>query len=76
MRERRRRAWAALVAALASNAEEIAIYSALALIAVGCWSAWRPGSYLIPGAVMLWMYLPQRSSFIVPTPEKRESRAR
>lgn len=44
--------------------EEVAIYAALALIAVGSWQVWRPGAFLVPGAVMLWMYLPQRTTFI------------
>lgn len=56
------RAHNALVAVI--GIEEVAIYAALALIAAGCWQAWRPGSYLFPGLVMLWMYLPQRKAFI------------
>lgn len=44
--------------------EEALIYTALGLIAFGCWQVWQPGSFLVPGAVMLFMYLPARRPFI------------
>lgn len=48
----------------AIGVEEALIYTALGLIAFGCWQVWQPGSFLIPGAVMLFMYLPARRPFI------------
>lgn len=35
-----------------------------ALIAIGLWPIWTPGSWLIPGAVCLWYGLPTRPPFI------------
>jgi len=54
--------------------DEIAIVLALALVALGCWQCWRPGAALVPGLVLLWLFLPQRSSFFsrpptVPAPK-------
>lgn len=58
------RFWAALVQA--DLFEEIGIVIALALIAVGFWWAWRPGAFLVPGLVILWLVLPTRRPFVVP----------
>jgi hypothetical protein len=47
--------------------DELAIYVALALIAAGCWvewPLWRRAALLVPGSVMVWMYLPQRTAFL------------
>lgn len=44
--------------------EELYLAAALGLIALGCWDLWRPGSFLVPGAVLLWVGLPTRSGFI------------
>lgn len=48
----------------AIGVEEALIYTALALLACGCWQVWKPGAYLVPGAIMLWMYLPTRAPLI------------
>lgn len=48
----------------AIGVEEALIYTALGLLACGCWQIWKPGAFIIPGAVMLFMYLPQRQPFI------------
>lgn len=45
--------------------DEIAVTLALALIAAGFWSWWRPGAFLVPGVVLLWLCLPARSVFII-----------
>jgi hypothetical protein len=37
---------------------------ALGLIAAGLWQVWRPGVYLVPGLVLLWIVLPPRRPFI------------
>jgi uncharacterized membrane protein YecN with MAPEG domain len=56
--------------------EEIAIYVALALVAAGMWQVWRPGACLVPGAVMLWMYLPQRAAFVERRPAVVQQKSR
>jgi hypothetical protein len=44
--------------------DELHFYGALTLVAIGCWDMWRPGSFLIPAAVLLWVSTPMRSGFI------------
>ena len=44
--------------------DEILIVLALALIARGLWLVWQPGSYLVPGIVILWIALPTRSTLV------------
>jgi hypothetical protein len=51
---------------------EIALALALVLLAAGFWSWWRPGAYLAPAIVLLWMFLPVRHRFVVATPEPRK----
>ncbi len=48
--------------------EEAAVYTAIVLLAEGCWQIWKPGAFLVPGAVMLWMYLPPRKAFVEKEP--------
>lgn len=55
-------AWSALTSVI--GIEEVTVYTALGLIAWGCWQVWQPASFLVPGAVMLWLYLPSRRPFI------------
>lgn len=59
---------AAFVAALFGpkglEREELLLIAALALIARGFWLSWRPGAYLVPGLVILWIALPSRASFV------------
>ena len=62
-----RTAWVALTSAI--GVEEALIYTALGLLAAGCWQVWQPGAFLVPGAVMLWLYLPQRAPFIKKEPQ-------
>ena len=42
---------------------EVAIYTSLALISCGAWQVYKPAAFLVPGVIMLWMYLPQRVPF-------------
>jgi hypothetical protein len=51
---------------------EILIYVAVALTAYGAAQVWRPSGALVPGIVMLWMYLPQRPRFVQPVPTARK----
>ena len=56
--------------------DEVALVVALGLVALGCWDFWRPGAALVPGLVMLWLFLPARRPFvekplITPKPSRR-----
>lgn len=64
----------ALVAALASiiGVDELVLGLALALIAAGLWQTWRPGAFLVPGIVLLWIALPARAGFITRLPGHHE----
>jgi hypothetical protein len=44
--------------------DEVGLIAALLLIAVGFWDLWRPGAFLVPGAVLLWIWLPVRKPFV------------
>lgn len=66
MRDRLQAIWIAIISVI--GIEEVAIYTALALIAAGCWFVWKPAAGLVPGVVMLWMYLPPRKPFIEQQP--------
>ncbi len=58
------------------EATDVALTLALVLLVAGFWSWWRPGAYLAPAAVLLWVFLPSRYHFIVspPAPAKRNGR--
>jgi hypothetical protein len=36
----------------------------LGLMAYGCWLSWRPGAFLLPGLVLVWLSLPSRAPFV------------
>ena len=44
--------------------DELLLAGGLALVSVGLWETWRPGAYLVPGLVMLWIGLPSRAAFV------------
>lgn len=52
--------------------DEVYLCGALALIGYGCWDLWRPGSFLVPGIVLLWISLPQRARFVERPPESKK----
>lgn len=54
--------------ALAAVTEELFVALGLLLIAAGFWQFWRPGSFVIPGAMLLWLFVPQRQRFVAPRP--------
>lgn len=61
----------------AIGVDELLLVVALGLIAAGLWQAWKPGAYLVPGLVLLWIVLPARAAFVVrppPPSEKGERR--
>lgn len=53
--------------------DECALILGLLLVAIGAWLAWRPAGFLVPGAVILWIALPERASFIVRAPDAKPS---
>lgn len=44
--------------------DELALVGGLVLIGVGLWNLWRPGVFIVPGAVLVWIALPERKPFI------------
>jgi hypothetical protein len=62
---------AAIVAWLADNLHELLVALALVLLARGLLDVWRPGAYIVPGAVLLWIVLPTRRAFIVSDSPKK-----
>jgi hypothetical protein len=46
------------------DADVILLLTALLLIATGFWNWWRPGAYVVPGLVLLWLTLPARLPFV------------
>lgn len=60
---RRGRAAAVTIAGLIGP-DEILVGAALVLIAVGMWQVWKPGAFLVPGVVLLWIGIPQRAPFV------------
>lgn len=44
--------------------DELFLSWALLLIAVGFWDLWRPGAFLAPGLVLLYVALPTRAPFV------------
>lgn len=53
---------------------EIMLAFALGLLVIGFWSWWRPGAYLAPAAVILWLFIPSRHRFVVAPPEAPQQR--
>lgn len=71
---RLRRSLLAIVTAILSEIgrDELYLAAGLALVATGCWDAWRPGAFLVPGVVLVWIALPCRAAFIDrPAPDHR-----
>lgn len=54
--------WRLIVKEIDADVATLAL--ALALVAVGFWSFWKPGSFLVPGFTLLWIVLPVRRAFI------------
>lgn len=54
------RAWAALP----FDRADVIVLCGLVLVALGCWEAWRPGAFLVPGAVLVYYGLPPRPPFV------------
>jgi hypothetical protein len=67
------RAYKATIAAI--ELDDVVLGIGLLLVAVGLWQCWRPGAYLVPGAVVVWIALPTRGRFIAAV-EKSKSKAR
>lgn len=53
--------------------DELALGIGLGMMAYGFADVWRPGMFIIPGAVIVWIALPVRKAFIErPAPPTRE----
>lgn len=44
--------------------DELLFGAGLLLIGVGMWRVWQPGAFIIPGAILVWISLPQRKPFL------------
>lgn len=55
------------------GADEILLAAGTLLVAIGFWFVWRPGAFLVPGALCIWLALPPRRRFVLdePTAEKK-----
>lgn len=63
------RAWREVVRVLALvGLDDVVLVVALLLIAAGFWEAWRPGAFIVPGIVLLWLVLPSRAPFVARPP--------
>lgn len=49
--------------------DELVLLAGLALVADGLWQVWRPGAFLAPGVVLVWIALPERKPFIERRPQ-------
>ena len=56
-------AWAAIRRAF--GLEDLVLLIALSLLAIGLWQAWKPGAFIVPGLILLWLSLPARTGFVV-----------
>lgn len=59
----------------AIGVDEVLLVVALLLIAAGMWQVWKPGAYLVPGIVLLWIVLPARAAFVVRPPAATSDKA-
>jgi hypothetical protein len=51
--------------------DDVFVFGGCVLLYYGMAEAWRPGRFLAPALVLLWVYVPQRVPFIARTAEKR-----
>lgn len=68
-----RKAWSAITSIV--GVDEMGLLVALGLIAAGFSMVWLPGAFLVPGAVLLWIWLPVRKGFVqrdAPTVARRD----
>ena len=63
---------AAALEAAPSFAAEIAVTLALVLVTVALWQDFGPRALGLPGAILLWIALPQRPTFIDRAPRAPE----
>jgi hypothetical protein len=47
------------------GAREALLLISLALIAFGFWLFWRPGAFLAPGVVLLWLAVASNAAFVL-----------
>jgi hypothetical protein len=56
--------------------DELVLAAGVILIAIGCWDLWRPGAFLVPGAILVWISLPARTGFIARPSDSEQKGAR
>lgn len=56
--------------------DELVLALGLVLTSIGCWQAWRPGAFLIPGLVLVWISLPARHGFLLRSPDPDRTKRR
>ena len=61
-------AWRAVL-----GADELLVVVGLVLLTAGLWPIADQGALVAPGLVLLWIALPQRTSFVIGASEKRPS---
>ena len=59
------------IALVLEHVDELMLAFGLGLVALGFRAWWLPGAYLVPGAVVVWMYLPKRTAFFERSPQRR-----
>lgn len=67
---RARAAAAGLVAAI--GLDDVVLALALLLVAIGFWLVWRPGAFIAPGLVLLWLVLPSRAPLVTRPPASKK----
>lgn len=55
----------------AIDKEDVLTLLGLILVASGLWSVSRAAALLVPGAILLWMFVPSRPPFIERAPRER-----
>lgn len=66
--------WQRIRKAIDLDRADALVIVGLLLIAAGCWDVWRPGSLIVPGAVLIFYALPTRPPFIH-RPEQKPRRS-
>jgi len=54
--------------------DELVLLLALGLIGAGLWQVWWPGTFIVPGLVLLWLALPSRAPFVARESDPRRKR--
>lgn len=61
-------AWMGTTIAEQFGRDELLLACGLLLVVSGLWQTWRPGAFLVPGCVLLWIAMPSRAAFLERAP--------